>query len=1185
LEEVVAMPRAATSFGGAIVMNRLLAICWVLLSAALVLTCGAQGVIAQEVTATVTGTVTDSSGAAIAGATVTAKSEERGQSYSAVTNDSGIYRIAQLPVGSYELKVEKPGFASVAYPAFVLTLNQVARIDVPMKVGQVSEVVEVAGEAPILKTETTQVDTIINAATNDNLPLASRNYVQLTLLAPGAVSTDPSSFNNGNNTAGYGGRPLINGNREQSNNFLLDGMDNNQVSDNLLGYTPAPDAIQEFNLITNNASAEFGNFEGGIVNATIKSGTNNFHGDIWEFFRNDVLNANSWSNNFHTTSGAWTPLHKDRLRWNMFGATLGGPVLKNKLFFFVDYQGQRFDIPSSSGANNVFTTAERSGDFGAVCAAGFSAGGVCTGPGQLYNPCVSFAAPCTPSSPAAAVRSPFPFNKIPAAMISPVAANLFASSLYPSAIGTGLQQNAVNTTTSAFNVDQGDIKVDYKATDKDNISGRFTRAYQNNPSSNSQVLLSNSFGTTPIYNTVGDWTRMIGSNLVNDARFGWSHITLNTGNAWDPSVGQFGNTIGIGNGNPTGLDGLLALNFSNSALSNIGTQESTQSFDDHVWQAEDAVTWTHGRHTFKFGGQYWHQIIKTFYAGNNGQLGLMDFDGRFTNASFTAPVTGTGDGGADFVLGLPFQYGRGVSTGKTWEQSSNVVGIYAQDTWRFSDRLTLNLGLRYDIHSPWVETNDQQANYNIATGNFDLANQNGASRALYKGFYGGRAFQPRVGFAWTPAMLGGHTVVRGAFTISSYMEGTGTNLRLTLNAPFTPAEINAVYNNAALPLTNTSDGIVGTGTGTSCAAPAYACYAQAFIRVWDPNVQPAMADQWNLTIQRQFWGDTTFQIGYVGQRGTHLMVPYDYAQRVLLPNSACTTPPCTAPSPFFAANPTLYTVLGNPAQGGQGATVSGTQSNGTMKYNSLQAVLQKQMAHGLQYQVSYTFSKCMSDSTGYYGAWNNALSASAYWQNVYDQRAEYAPCYYDATHVLSAYAIYELPFGKGKRFAGGDNKVVNAVVGGWEISPIVSFRTGFPLPVYGANDESGTFSRGSRADCNAIPHVTGETPIDQTAFPGTGGFQWFTNSGNFSTPAVGTFGNCPAQLGYLRSPHYTDVDLSLHKNFQITERFNLQFRADFVNAFNHVQLNAPNMGLGTTMGQVTGAQPPRNIQLALKLYY
>src|SRR5437879_11374164 len=296
----------------------------------------------------------DPTGAAIVGATVTAKSVERGLSYPAVTNESGIYRIVQLPVGSYELKVEKPGFASVAYPAFVLSLNQVARIDVPLKVGQVTQTVEVTGAAPVLKTEATQVDTIINSATNEALPLATRNYVELTLLAPGAVTTDPSSFNNGDNTAS-GGRPLINGNREQSNNFLLDGMDNNQVSDNLLGYTPAPDAIDEFNLITNNASAEFGNFEGGIVSATIKSGTNSYHGDVWEFFRNDKLNANKWENNF-----AGTP--KDKLRWNMFGATLGGPVLKNKLFFFADYQGQRFDIPTSSSTITVFTTNERKGD-------------------------------------------------------------------------------------------------------------------------------------------------------------------------------------------------------------------------------------------------------------------------------------------------------------------------------------------------------------------------------------------------------------------------------------------------------------------------------------------------------------------------------------------------------------------------------------------------------------------------------------------------------------------------------------------------------------------------------------------------------------------------------------------------------------------------------------------------------
>ncbi len=1148
--------------------------------ALVVLLFGASAVVAQEVTASITGTATDATGAAVAGAKVTAKSVERGLTYTAETNESGLYHISQLPAGSYELKVEKTGFASLAYPAFVLTVNQVARIDVVLKVGQVTETVEVNTSAPILKTESTQVDTVINAATNDNLPLASRNYVQLTLLAPGSVSTDPDSFNSGNNTGSYGSRPLINGNREQANNFLLDGMDNNQVSDNLLGYTPSPDAIEEFNLITNNAPAEFGSFMGGIVNATIKSGTNSLHGDVWEFFRNDKLNANSWSNNFNGNPRA-------KLRWNMFGGTLGGPVLKNKLFFFADYQGQRFDTPASSTPTTVYSTAERGGDFSQLCPAGFS-GGVCTsttnGNVQLYNPCVSFTAPCTPSSPFAAVRQPFPNNQIPSVMVSPVASALFASSLYLPATNTNPQNNATYITNNKQNVDQGDIKVDYKASSKDNISGRFTRAYQNNPSANSDLLVGNGYSTTPIYNTVGDWSRTIGTNLVNDARFGWSHITLNAGTSWGSGVGEFGNTLGIGNGNPSGIDGLLAINFGNSAISNLGTSEQTTSFDDKVWQAEDALSWIHGRHEFKFGGQFNHQSVKTFYAGNNGQLGIMEFDGRFTSDTIGSAGTGSGDGGADFILGFPYHIGRGVSTGKTWTQTDNVIGFYAEDTWRVTERLTLNLGLRYQAFTPWVEVNNQQSNYNIATGNVDLAGQGGASRSLYNGFYGGRDFEPRLGFAWTPEMLGNHTVVRGAFTVSSYLEGTGTNLRLAQNPPFTPAQLDTHYNNVALPGSDTTDGIPPTPPSGSCAN--YSCFAGAILNLWDPNVQPALDYQWNLAVQHQFWGDTTFQIGYVGQRGTHLMVPFSYTQRVLLPNAGCATMnppvtvpptapvPCTDPSPFFAKNPTFYNTISTVA--------GGTQSNGTMSYNSLQAVLQKQMSHGLQYQLSYTFSKCMSNSTGYYGAWNNALSASAYWQNIYDSKSEWAPCYYDATHILSAYAVYELPIGRGKALGKDLNKVLNTVVGGWAVSPIFSFRSGFPMPVYGAADESGTNSRGSRADCSSLPDITGETPIST---PGVGGYQWFTNNGNFSNPAVGTFGNCSPQLGGLRGPRYNHVDLSLHKDFLLTERFKLQFRTDFVNAFNHVQLNAPNMGLGSTMGQVTSAQSPRNIQLALKLYY
>ena len=341
-------------------------------------------------------------------------------------------------------------------------------------------------------------------------------------------------------------------------------MDNNQVSDNLLGYTPAPDAIEEFNLITSNAPAEFGNFEGGIVNATIKSGTNSFHGDVWEFFRNDVLNANSWSNNE-------TGLPKSAVRWNMFGFTVGGPILKNRLFFFADYQGQRFDTPSSTSKITVFTADERTGDFGALCGGGFNSSGVCQGAGQLYNPCASFTAPCTPQSTPASTRSIFPYNKIPTVMISPVASALVASSFYPAVTNANLQDNAINTAVSAENVDQGDLKIDYKVDSKDNISYRFTRASQNNPSDNSVALLSNSYAAAPIYNTVGDWTRTLTPSLLNDFRLGWSHITLNSGNDFASGVGDLGNTLGIGNGNPASVPGLLALNFSNTTVNSLGS--------------------------------------------------------------------------------------------------------------------------------------------------------------------------------------------------------------------------------------------------------------------------------------------------------------------------------------------------------------------------------------------------------------------------------------------------------------------------------------------------------------------------------------------------------------------------------------------------------------------------------------
>jgi len=308
------------------------------------------------------------------------------------------------------------------------------------------------------------------------------------------------------------------------------------------------------------------------------------------------------------------------------------------------------------------------------------------------------------------------------------------------------------------------------------------------------------------------------------------------------------------------------------------------------------------------------------------------------------------------------------------------------------------------------------------------------------------------------------------------------------------------------------------------------------------------------------------------------MVPFSYGQLVSQPSSSCGTPPCTAPSPFFVNNEALANTIGD-------ANVSGTQSNGRMMYNALQAVLQKTLSHGLEAQVSYTYAKCMSNNTGYYGTWSNARAsstASPYWQNVYDPAAEWAPCYYDETNNLTAYAIYDLPFGHGKQFGSNMNKVENAIVGGWTVSPIMTLHTGFPLALYtNASDPTGTGSRGLRPDCDGTNTVLGRSP----APAGTGGgYLWF-NPNNYSDPTT-TFGTCAPQLGGLRGPGFYNWDISLQKNFQITERFRVQFRSDFLNAFNRVNLAVPNTTVNvSTTGIIQASQPARNIQFALKLYF
>jgi hypothetical protein len=1142
---------------------------------AVLLVIGVLGVLqpawGQEVTSAIVGTITDPSGSAITGATVTATDTERGTVRTAKTNDSGGYNMTRLAPGTYELKVTAAGFQTSVHQAFTLVLNQTARVDTQMQVGQVSETVEVTGTTPVLQSQTTEVGTVIDARTSDALPLATRNYVQLTLLTPGVITVDPQSMNKGSNTAEEGGRPYINGNREQSNNFLLDGVDNNQVSDNLLAFTPSPDAIAEFNLITQNASAEFGNYNGGIVNVTIKSGTNRFHGDVFEFFRNDMFNANKWENGLQANTPTGV-LPTPKVRWNMFGGTLGGPIIKNKLFFFADYQAGRLDFPSTSSFISVLSPAQITGDFSALTA-------------QLYNPCApgtggTSGTACSILAPGA--RTPFAGNIIPANMLNPAFTALVTNPLYPQAAftspTTGFGQ-AVNTTAQRFNSDQGDIKVDFNASNNDHFFGRYSKGNQYDPSSASQPLLGSTVNEAYLQNGALNWTHSFSPNMTNEARFGVNYVKLPTGiTTFDSSVGALANTIGIVDGNPAGIDGLPQFGFAGGTITNIpaGTLKSLgaavviQKFSTTVTQFNDNLILTHGRHVIKAGFQMNKYNINAFYSGNAGELGAMLF-GNGPNGNYSGNGTG-GDPAADWALGIPEDAGRGASSGG-WHQRDWLFAGFAQDDWRITDTLTLNLGLRYETRTPWVETNNRQVGVNIATGALEFpgntpvpagaVGSNGFSRGLYKADYGLLDFQPRIGFAWSPAALNGKTVLRGAFTISSYLEGTGNNLRLTQNPPFTPPQVEA--NNVA---TGTA---YSTETGFSSAtSPTGNPFVGATMLAWSGTVQPAVADQWNLAVQHQLANNTTIQLGYVGQRTTHLMVPEWLAQGDLQPNGTIT-----------------YPLIGGknlPASGltgfgpNQFGNVKNTASVGNMNYNAMQAVLQKRYGHGLEGQIAYTYQKCMTNDDGYYGTWGTATQAGPsgnYWQNLYNPNGDYARCYWDTTHVLSAYAVYELPIGRGKALGRDLPKAVNAVVGNWSINPIVSWHTGFPLSLYGS-DTSGTGSPENRPNCNG-PVSYPKTVTDQ-------GIQWFSPS-SFADAPAGSFGNCPAQ-GPVIGPGYIAADISMQKNFPITESMRIQFRADFLNAFNHPNFGVPNDSCcAGTFGISSTSQDARQLQFDLKFYF
>ncbi len=1137
----------------------------------------------QTVTAEINGTVTDPTNAPIQGASVVATDVDRGTSFSGTTMSNGTYKLPPLPVGTYTVKVTAPGFETEVLPPVTLVLNQIAGLNFKMTVGKVNQIVSVTSQAPLLQTQSTEVSTIVDAKTNVSLPLASRNYLQLTLLAPGSVSPNPTSMYNAQNIQGAG-RPYINGNRKEANNYLLDGMENTQQSDNLVAFSPAPDAIEEFNLITQNAPAEFGSYEGGIVSVSVKSGTNHYHGDLWEFFRNDALNADNWGNKLQNARAGKIVAPKAGLRWNMFGGTVGGPILKNKLFFFVDYQGQRFHTIGASSFYNAYTAPERAGDFGQLCTDPQEGGGF-----DQFGNCTAVA------KHGIQVKDPFtganvPYNNLAnyiASNVDPqltayynsgggkVFQNIVNSTYYPSvsslgagsgtAANPGIFNNVAYQNVNPLNVDQGDFKADWAASPKDHIFGRYSREQLlNDTNTNLQVIAVVQESNT-IWNAVGDWTHIFNPNVLNDVRAGVDWVQLIDVNAaYTPP--DFGATVGIA--------GATALpNLGPSPASGIGSNGQVLKWSDTVIQAEDHLNITKGHHSMDVGFQIFRDRLDTFFSGGGGPYGSYGFNGVFTGA-----------GDTDFYLGMvqnEGQYFTNAAPGvePAWGQRTSTMGGYFQDNWRPTDNLTLNLGLRYQANTPLTEVHGRQVNYDPISGQpyypaghplpsnvtfpglQPIADSN---QALYNGYYGPANFEPRLGFAYTPGN-GGKTVIRGAYSVSDYLEGTGNALRTTQNIPFNVTV--AVQNNctgAGQPGCNPLQFQLNNGIVPVLGNQ----FAGAKINIWDPHLRPALAHQWNLSVQQVIAKNTTVQVAYIGQLGTHLVVPLSLLQKQLNANGTL------SPSPYLAGNPGLLAQIGRAVN---------SASVGRQSYNALQAVVDKHLSNGLEGQVAYTYSHCLTNNTGYYGDSGQVAPASAYWQNIYNPQAEWGSCFFDVTHALTAYAVYAIPYGRGKTHGGDLNPIVNAVLGNWSVSPIYTLHGGFALTL-GGGDHTGTGALSARPDCNGDPHY----PKTRTS----NGIQWFDPT-VYTQAQTGTFGNCGP--GTVRGPGYDAVDVSLQKTFPIHNATQLEFRSEFINALNHPIFNAPGTGCagsspgsscaGGSMGLIAGSQGERNIQFALKLYY
>jgi hypothetical protein len=1071
---------------------------WTAVFVGLAIIASAVSLSAQTHFASVTGTVTSSDGASVPKAKVVATNQDTKVAYTATSNDEGLYTITALPIGTYVVTAEAQSFRAFETNPIKLETGQNARVDISLAVGG-SEKVEVTAVSPILQTQDAVVGAVISTTTIERMPLNGRNFSQLALLLPGVMTPAPDTFTEPKN---FGqGRPYVNGQREQENNYMLDGMDMNEAIDNLLPYQPSPDALQEVRVDTNNYSAEYGNVAGALINSTIKSGTNNYHGNFFEYYRGSGMAANSWDNNRGHAAKADLSQHQ-------FGGTIGGPIIENKLFFFGDYQGFHRNTPGQQVVS-VAPAAWRNGDFSGVNVV-------------IKDPTTGL---------------PFPGNQIPQARFDPIAKAVLANQqLYPLPTLPGDSNNLVAGSSDKQHAHQGDGKVDWNVSDKDRFFGRFSyQTYKSEPER--RALDSQLTGTndSPFTGLAFNWTRTMSATSVNEFLFGYTGVKFQTLPTDWAGIGDANATVGIPGGQT--IPGLSNFNITGGV--GFGDAGIAEFNDIKSYQFTDKYSIFKGRHSLKFGGRWLYQRQGFSYSGNEGVLGHFDYTGAFTGFGF-----------ADFLLGDVAKKGKGGAVAP-FTQLQNRISVYGQDDFRVRDNLTLNLGLSWEYTSPLVEKDDRQSNINLQTGQLELAGQNGNSRALYNAFYGG--FEPRLGAAWTP---NDKWVVRGGFGIVQYMEGTGKNLRLPANPPFyfegqRSFDATTGAGSAANGFADVSGGGNG-GSGT-------------LYRIFAPDVRPQLTKQWNMFVERKLTNTLSGEVGYVGSRSTHMVVPYDFNQPAPGTGDPSTWAPLAERRPLYQLNHDLDTAT------------SGTNSIGVGKYDALQASVRERPSDGLEFMASYTLGKALSDNIGYYGVgWGQTAVQGFYYMDTSDPLRDYGPSPYDVRHMFSLAANYELPVGKGKKH--DLNGPADYVLGGWRVNTIFQAHTGLALSV---TDSAGQSLQATRSNERPNRTCTGNTNA-------SGPNDVWIDISCFSHAPVGQFGN--SGVGILHGPGYWNVDLGLSKDIYFGQTKYATFKLEAFNVFNHpnfaIQQGATDIGDPNNFGKILNTfSAPRIVELALKFTY